>query len=77
MKWLSIKKYHPPTGVNLILRTEHKDEYERYFIASAELLDGLESLTYWDMANGAHHDIELEDYRVTHFCVPSPVEIDL
>ncbi len=77
MKWLSIKKYHPPTSTDLLVRAEHKDEYERYFVASAELLDGLESLIYWEMSNGAHHDLNLEDYKVTHFCVPSPVKIEL
>lgn len=77
MKWLSIKKFHPPTGVDLLVRAEHKDEYERYFIVSAELLDGLESLSFWNMSNGAHHDIDPEDYKVTHFCVPEPVQIEL
>jgi hypothetical protein len=76
MKWHCIKKYVPQTGVEMLIRTNHLHDYERYFIATLELHDSRNLLVSWDMANGAHHDINFEEYTVTHFCPLSPVEDD-
>lgn len=76
MKWYCNKKYIPQTGSEMLIRTICIEEYERYFIATLELHDGRELLVNWDMANGAHHDLKLEKYTVTHFCTLDPVEIE-
>lgn len=76
MKWYSVKKYIPQTSIELLIRAVSIEEYERYFIASTELIDDLGLLANWYMANGAHHDIELHKYRVTHFAIIDPVEIE-
>lgn len=75
MKWLSIKKFLPPTGQDLILRIERKPGcdyiYDRYIIASLEaLLDELDNPSSWYLSNGALYD----DYIVTHFAIIDAVE---
>lgn len=74
MRWYCIKKYAPQTGTETLIRATCIEDYERYFMATLELQDGREQLINWDMANGAHHDLEFSKYEVTHFCPLSPVE---
>ncbi len=79
MKWLSINKFTPPTGADLILRIERKSEYDyvydRYITASAECLhEDMENPLNWEMSNGAHYDIDLDEYTVTHFAIIDAVE---
>jgi len=74
MNWYCIKKYIPQSSTEMLIRSINKDEYERYFIASIELLDSRECLFNWDMANGAHHNFNPEQYKVTHFCPFAPIE---
>ena len=76
MKWYSIKKYIPPTCAETLIRAIHDDDYERYFIASLEIYDDRDLLINWDMANGAIHDIDFSTYKVTHFAVIDPVQIE-
>lgn len=77
MKWYCIKKYMPQTGSDMLIRSYCIEQYERYFIASLELHDSREKLVNWNMANGAHHDIDIEKYHVTHFCPIDPAEEDM
>lgn len=75
MKWLSIKKFRPPTGQDLILRIERKIGcdyiYDRYIIASLESLGNhLNNPSSWYLSNGALYD----DYSVTHFAIIDAVE---
>ncbi len=79
MKWFSIKDYVPPTGNDLLLRILKRPNdpniYERYIIASIECLyEDIESLSDWELANGAYVDITMENYVITHFAVIDPVE---
>jgi len=76
MKWYCIKKYVPQTGTEMLIWANHRDEYERYFIATLEFHNSKDFLVSWDMANGARHDLNFEEYTVTHFCPLSPVEDD-
>lgn len=74
MKWYCIKKYIPQTGAEMLIRTSFIERYERYFIASLEFNDSRVELYNWILSNGAHHDLNFEKYKVTHFCPISPVE---
>jgi len=79
MKWLSINKFTPPTGTEVILRIERKSAYdfiyERYITASAEYLcHDFENIDCWELSNGAIYDIDLDEYKVTHFAIIDAVE---
>lgn len=80
MKWYSIKKFTPPTSQDLILRIVKNPDsytYERYIIASCELLyDDMSNVSWWELSNGCQIDIELHDYYVTHFAIIDPIEIE-
>jgi len=77
MKWYSIKKYRPPTGNFIFIRIElGSGQYDRNIVAMCEDLNEVKNAAAWEvMANDAL-DIDLSLYKVTHFCIPDPVEIE-
>jgi hypothetical protein len=75
MEWKSINDFKPLTCVDLFLRIETMDMYERYIVAKTENLETAQDPATWDIANGQIMDIDLSNYIVTHFAIPDPVEI--
>lgn len=85
MKWYSIKKYHPSIGCELLIRAvKHSNItavdlvcYEKYFVAELECIyEGIEDIRNWYLSNGAIADSRDGEYKVTHFAVLDPVEIE-
>ncbi len=80
MKWLSIKKFHPPACTNVFIRaisTQFNFEFDRHFVAMTEDYNRMERLIDWEIALGINvDDIDPSAYRVTHFAIIDAVEID-
>ena len=70
MKWFSVKKYTPTIhSACFLLRLENEKNF--WFLSLGEC-DSSGNWLDWD-----HKDpIEFDDYKVTHFCVPEPIEIE-
>lgn len=70
MKWYSVKKYIPPYDSWIICRLQHKDGWEEYitakYISCKEWDYGVFSKTCEDKEN---------EFKITHFCIPDPIEI--
>ncbi len=80
MKWLSIKKYLPPSGTYVFVRavnTLFNSEYCRHFVCMTEDYTRMECLDDWQAELGFNNDdINPKTYRVTHFAIIDAVEID-
>lgn len=78
MKWLSIKKFTPPSCTNLFIRAVKSDsQYDRHFVGMIEEFLQIKDLRSWEMANGQELiDINPIDYKVTHFAIIDSVEIE-
>ena len=80
MKWYSIKRFTPPSGINLFVRAVYNDPdfiSARYFVGMIEIYEDIQSLSEWLLANGEQHqEINVAHYKITHFAVIDPVEID-
>ena len=74
MKWYSIKKYRP-CGDYVIVRLVRKSDNDDVvcfatYHSTEEDIDHMFELTcYID-------EVLLGEYKVTHFCIPDPVEIE-
>lgn len=85
MKWYRVKKYQPNIGVELIIRIERTVNlsgiilgcYERYLIAELECgYEDNTDVSNWYLSNGCKLNIDLSEYKVTHFAMPDPIEIE-
>ncbi len=70
MKWFSTKKFTPPmsTMYKFIVRL-HYTPINLYSIKVADFEDGIWVDENWEL-------IEDENHKVTHFCMPDPIEIE-
>jgi hypothetical protein len=70
MKWYSVRK-HKPTQycACLLLRLEAKNGC--WFLTLGEY----DSNDFLDWDN--KETVEFDDYKVTHFCIPDPIEIEI
>lgn len=69
MKWYSVKKYKPTLYIACtLLRLENTKGYS--FLQLGEF----DNRGWMDWEN--KEPIEFDDYRVTHFCIPDPIEIN-
>lgn len=75
MRWYCINKYIPPTSTYHLVRA-FNGEYERYFIAALETFENRNELLTWELSNDASCVLDLSKYKVTHFCIIEPVEIE-
>ncbi len=76
MRWFSVDKYIPPACTYVLIRAIN-DSYDRYYIAMIENLNRIKELSEWVFANDQDFDsINFENYKVTHFCVLDPIEIE-
>jgi|HubBroStandDraft_2_1064218.scaffolds.fasta_scaffold00250_6 hypothetical protein len=70
MKWYSVKKYLPLEGSWVICRIWHKDGWDEY-ITARWITD------YWDYGSfSSSCDEQEDDFKITHFCIPDPIEIE-
>jgi len=68
MKWYSVKKYHPVLECSLTL-VRIKSSRDNYHFDLAEYDGGWKDWVNKDF-------IEEDGYKVTHFCIPEPIEIE-
>jgi hypothetical protein len=75
MKWYNIDNYKPPCDKELLIRIESDTgEYDRYIIGICEDLNTRHDASKWKTAD--QDDIDINNYNVTHFCIPDPVEVE-
>lgn len=69
MKWYSVNKYQPVLSCSLTL-VRVKTSPKNYYFELAEY-DGEEWVDW------IHKEpIAMDGHKVTHFCIPEPIEID-
>lgn len=74
MQWYSIKKYLPPACSDVLIRATG-GEYDLYFIGMIENFNQISYLNEW-VLKGSNDYINLMDYKVTHFAIIDPIEIE-
>ena len=82
MKWLSIKKFVPPTGQELLIRIQKNKEaqfmYEKYLIGTLESYGksvNINNIQFWHLSNNSINS-DYDDFHVTHFASLDAVEIE-
>ena len=79
MKWLSVKKYTPPSCTDVFIRAIWHDMdndllVDRYFVGMIANFLEIEELHFWEIANGFDNDAKnFCQYHVTHFAIIDPV----
>jgi hypothetical protein len=73
MRWYNIKKYDPVCCVEMLIRA-FNGHYEWHLMAMCENVLNKESLEEWEFRTKPY--IDLTKYKVTHFCLIDPIEIE-
>lgn len=80
MKWYSVKKYKPPLNQYVIVRADTKYDDPIYFTASwvgfEWDVEVMERICDNDEPNNCIDTIGNDNYIITHFAIPAPVEIE-
>ena len=72
MEWYSIKKYTPPSCTQVFIRAIN-GEYDRYFVGIIENFNLIAHLIEWELEGD--YSIDYTEWKVTHFAIINPLEI--
>lgn len=82
MKWYSIKKYRPPQDGYCLIRTEHGSFYSAEWRGGSDDTDSDYSCGWMmdTLCDSLTEEVNcswyVEIFGVTHFLIPSPVEVE-
>lgn len=80
MKWLSVKKFVPPSSTSVFIRVVYYDDngdvHDRYVVGSIGNFSFIENWEYWDIEGDLCWIGINPHVKVTHFAIPDAIEIE-